>query len=149
MERYVVGTFQVKMPVKTKDVILPAEENRLAIFKARLEAWPKTNRWYPVLVRYVELLGARVDGLGGNAKDIPPSLGGYQGGKGGGRTVPRRSRGLTGKICEVLYDCFGDFKGFVLCSCEEEHRLPRLRTGDGRSRAQALPRAARARRHDR
>ncbi len=120
VERYVVGTFQVKIPVQTKDVILRPEENRLAIFKARLEAWPKTNRWYPVLVRYVELLGARVDGLGGNAAAIPPSLGGYPGG-GQGEPCRKDHEAFTGKVCEVIYDCFGDFQGFVLCSCEEKH----------------------------
>ena len=126
VERYVVGTFQVKIPVKTKDVILPAEENRLAIFKARLEAWPKANRWYPVLVRYVELIAARVDGLGGNAQAIPPSLNGYPGaGEPGheGHEGHEKHEVFTGKVCEVLYDCFGDFEGFVLSSCEEERRF--------------------------
>lgn len=31
--RYVIGTFQVKIPVSTADAILPDEENTLAIFK--------------------------------------------------------------------------------------------------------------------
>ena len=27
----------------------------------------------------------------------------------------------TGKVCEVLYDCFGDFEGFVLHDCQCSH----------------------------
>jgi hypothetical protein len=119
IERYVIGTFQVKIPVKTKEAMLPAEEDLLAIFKARLEAMPKTNRWYPVLVRYLELIGARVDGLGGKANAIPPSLNGYQGGK--GEPEHEGHEEFTGKVCEVLYDCFGDFEGFVVCSCTDKH----------------------------
>ena len=49
-ERYIVGSFQVKIPVSTREAMLPAEETTLAILKARLEAMPKTNRWYPVLL---------------------------------------------------------------------------------------------------
>ena len=26
-------------------------------------------------------------------------------------------REYTGKICEVSFDCFGEFEGFVLCDC--------------------------------
>ena len=75
-ERYVVGSFQVKIPVKTKEVMLPDEETTLAIFKARLAAMSPTDRWYPVLRQYIRLVSARVDGLGGDADDIAPSFDG-------------------------------------------------------------------------
>jgi hypothetical protein len=34
-------------------------------------------------------------------------------------------RGLefTGKVSEVIFDCFGDFVGFVLCTCSDDHRF--------------------------
>lgn len=73
--RYVIGTFQVKIPVSTAGALLPAEENTLAIFKWRLQAMSPTNRWYPVLQRYIGYVSARVEGLGGDPKTIPPSLG--------------------------------------------------------------------------
>jgi hypothetical protein len=62
----------VKIPVATKEVMLPAEETTLAIFKARLGVMSPTDRWYPVLQRYISLLSARVNGLGGDANAIPP-----------------------------------------------------------------------------
>jgi hypothetical protein len=74
--RYVVGTFQVRIPVTTREVMLPPEENTLAIMKWRLQAMSPTNRWYPVLQRYVGYVSARVAGLGGNPDAIPPSLAG-------------------------------------------------------------------------
>ena len=114
-ERYIVGSFQVKIPVSTSQAMLPAEETTLAILKARLDAMPTTNPWYPVLWRYVGLIAGRVDGLGGNANAIPPSLGGY-------RPIPlpceepraERRNEFTGKVISVIYDRFGDFAGFVL-----------------------------------
>ena len=122
-ERYVVGTFQIRVPVEGRHAILPAEENRLAIFKARLQALATTDRWYPVLARYIELLSERVDGLGGDPNVIPPSFGGYLPGAEPGRPEPPEGRVLSGKVCEVLFDCFGDFEGFILCTCEREHRI--------------------------
>ncbi len=115
-ERYIVGSFQVKIPVSTREAMLPAEETTLAILKARLEAMPTTNRWYLVLLRYIAQIAGRVDGLGGDANSIPPSLGGYRPG------IPQpgeQHAKFTGKICEVVFDCFGDFNGFVLEDCCE------------------------------
>ena len=40
-ERYIVGSFQVKIPVSTGSAMRPAEETTLAILKARLEGWPR------------------------------------------------------------------------------------------------------------
>jgi len=72
--RYVAGTFQVRIPVTTKDTILAPEENTLAIMKARLQAMSPANRWYPVLQRYILYISARVDGLGGDSSSIKPSF---------------------------------------------------------------------------
>ncbi len=113
-ERYIVGSFQVKIPVSTRSAMLPAEENTLAILKARLEALPKSNRWYPVLLRYIDQIAGRVDGLGGDPAAIPPNLLGYQPGR------PHHGfREFTGKVTEVMFDCSGDFTGFVLDDCCE------------------------------
>src|SRR5450432_518872 len=76
--RYVTGAFHVKIPVTTEDLLLGPEENTLAIMKARLAAMSPAYRWYPVLKRYIEYVSGRVDGSGGNATAIPPSLQGFQ-----------------------------------------------------------------------
>ena len=94
--------------------MLPAEETTLAILKARLEGMPNTNRWYPVLLRYIEQVSQRVNSLGGNASSVPPSLVGYLPGRHGVREDVAE---YAGKVCEVAFDCFGDFSGFVLEDC--------------------------------
>jgi hypothetical protein len=133
-ERYIVGSFQVKVPVSNRAAMLPAEETTLASLKARLEALPKTDRWYPVLLRYIDQIAGRVDGLGGDANAIPPSLGGYfpghhhpghppiPGHPPGRRPCEEDLKEFTGKVCEVLFDCSGEFVGFVLDDCCE-HRV--------------------------
>jgi hypothetical protein len=98
------------------------EENTLAVLKWRLEAMSPSNRWYPVLKRYIEYVAARVDGLGGNAAEIKPSLQGVP-----AKGIVRKEREYTGKIREVIYDCFGDFEGFVLATCCADDRLFRSR----------------------
>jgi hypothetical protein len=112
--RYVTGTFQVRIPVSTAEVILPAEANTLAIFKWRLQAMASTNRWYPVLERYVAMVSARVAGLGGDPDTIPPSLSGAPSTV---ETPGEHAIEYTGKVEEVIFDCFGAFEGFVLKTC--------------------------------
>jgi hypothetical protein len=113
--RYVTGTFQIKLPVTDEELMLPATEDMLAIFKWRLEVIPAADRWHPVLRRYVDYLSDKVDALGGRATDIPASP--------KGRPVKRRPHrrpdedediGYTGKVVGVSYDRFGDFEGFKL-----------------------------------
>jgi hypothetical protein len=73
-----------------------------------------------VLQRYVDYLSARVAGLGGNPDQIMPSPTGVP--------APRPARReFSGKVCEVIYDCFGDLEGFVLCTCDENKHLFRTR----------------------
>ena len=113
--RYVTGAFQVKIPVTTEDLLLGPEENTLAIMKARLAAMSPAYRWYPVLKRYIEYISGRVDGSGGNATAIPPSLQGCQP-KGHGKHERHHEPTCkhTGKIAGLIFDRFGDFEGFVL-----------------------------------
>jgi hypothetical protein len=71
--RYVVGTFQITIPVETEDRLIWPEENILAIFKWRLQQLSQSDRWYGVLQRYLEYVTARVEAFGGNPAAIPPS----------------------------------------------------------------------------
>ena len=148
--RFVTGAFQVKIPVATAKTILVPEENTLAILKWRLEHMAKTNRWYPVLERYIGYIAGRVDGLGGNASKIPPSLNGApvgivrkpepgHGEPGHGEPEPcHETVKFVGKVIEITYDCFGDFCGFVLGDCCELHELASRERGLGELIARAF-----------
>jgi hypothetical protein len=118
--RYVVGTFQVTIPVTTPEHLLLPEENTLAIMKWRLGRTIASNRWYPVLQRYIAYLTAKVDGLGGNAGSITPSPTGIP------PTVHpiQEEHEFTGKVTCLVYDRFGDFEGFCLMTEHgHEHRF--------------------------
>ncbi len=118
--RQVSGAFQVRIPVTTRAVMLPIEENTLAVLKWRLENMLPVYRWYPVLQRYTGLISGRVGGLGGDPGSIPPTLGGLPstgggGGKhGGGHPGTGPEHEYTGKIAGLVFDRFGDFEGFLL-----------------------------------
>lgn len=124
--RSIVGSFNVRIPVGTAEDILPGEENLLAVLKARLQVMAPSDRWYPVLKRYIGFVSGRVDGLGGSASSIPPSFGGAPippappaGGKGGDVNCH------TGRVCGIIFDKSGDFDGFVLDV--EQHHIQRIR----------------------
>jgi len=127
--RYVTGTFQVQIPVGRDAALLPAEETTLAILKWRLEQLSPVSRWYPVMQKYVSYVAARVNGFGGNAGAVPPSLQGYKPppvavGKCCAKTVS-----YTGRVIEVLYGCFGLFEGFVLETCCERQAIASCEEG--------------------
>jgi Pro-kumamolisin, activation domain len=135
--RQVVGTFAVRIPVTTAAVMRPVEENTLAIMKWRLQQMDPTNRWLPVLQRYIGLLEGRVRGVHGDPGKIPPSEWGIWGeprpsepGHGPGRhPQPRPGRDHrrwtehTGKIEGLVFDRFGDFEGLLLRSEDGEERF--------------------------
>jgi hypothetical protein len=128
--RYATGAFQVKIPVMTEDSLLGPEENTLAILKARLAAMSPAYRWYPVMERYIDYVSARVDGSGGDANSVRPSLQGVPP-KRRHRERPHRHpervherlSGHTGKISGLIFDRFGDFDGFLLDTEDGELRF--------------------------
>lgn len=121
--RYTVGTFQVKIPVAQGATLLPAAENTYSIMKWRLDLLSPTDRWYPVLQRYVDYLVARVTAFGGDPSAIIPSPTGVphpHPGPGGESDTQE----CTGKIEGLVYDRFGDFEGFLLRTEHgHEHRF--------------------------
>lgn len=126
--RRVLGTFQINIPVSTKELLLPREEQRLSIFRWIGDAMPKQRRWYPVFQRYLQLIAERVTALGGDPAKILPSPTGD-----GGRTPqPHRPKGdhdhdgrvaCTGKVDGLIFDRFGDFEGFLLETEEGERKF--------------------------
>ena len=125
--RYITGAFQVKIPVTGEDVLLGPEENTLAILKARLDAMAPKYRWYPVLKRYIEYVAGRVDGAGGNAGAIQPSLTGVPHRHHEPEPEPEhrreREHARTGKVSGLIFDRFGDFEGFLLDGGDREIRF--------------------------
>jgi hypothetical protein len=55
---YITGAFQLNIPIQADADILPFDMNTLAIFKWRPSRMPLTNRWYPVMKRFIEILSA-------------------------------------------------------------------------------------------
>jgi len=119
--RRVLGTFQVNIPVSTKEILLPREEQRLSIFRWMAEAMPKQRRWYPVFQRYLEGIADKVQALGGDPTKILPSPTGE--GRVKGPAHEERHEPLTGKVTGLLFDRFGDFEGFILETEYKEHKL--------------------------
>ncbi len=131
--RYVTGAFQVKIPVSKAPAILPQERDTLAIFKWRLLQTSPTSRWYPVLQRYVDLVAARVGGLGGDPGAIAPSPDGAP-----QPTHEKPSRTTTGMVLEVRYDCAGHIDAFVLGGCCERAEFRASEPGLSRILLQAM-----------
>lgn len=87
----------------------------LSILKWRLSFLPSSNRWRPVLHRYTSYVSGRVNGMGGNAANIPPSASGYPlHTQKPGHEIFHHEHGYTGKVSGLIYDRFGDFEGFLL-----------------------------------
>ncbi len=126
--RKVLGTFQVNIPVSTKELILPREEQRLSIFRWIGEAMPPQRRWYPVFQRYLQLIGEKVGAMGGDPAKILPSPTGE-----GKQKPPHHEEEcrlhFTGKISNLVFDRFGDFEAFLL-DTEDGEREFRSRERD-------------------
>jgi hypothetical protein len=117
--RVVTGAFLVTIPVSVEAAMLPEDENTLAVMKWRLQQISPVYRWYPVVQRYIEYLSARINASGGNAGSIAPSPNGtpIKGKTHRPPFGPRRCNECTGKVAEVIFDCFGDFEGFIMACC--------------------------------
>jgi len=136
--RYVVGSFQINIPVSTKELLIDNEERALSILKWKLSKMATSNRWYKVILRYIEELYGKIEGMGGNPGKVGPSKGGgiihlpgdtgTGAGTGAGGTGKLPGAVLafmkhTGKVAGLIYNHFGDFEGFVLEDMEAEERV--------------------------
>jgi len=105
-ERYsrrVTGVFQLNIPIESASTLRYSEERALAFFRWLLSTLKPTNRWYPVMQRYVGDVALRVDGFGGNAGLIEPSSTGIVPGHDAGGTTG--SAGSHSANCALI--CLG------------------------------------------
>ena len=71
--RRILGTFQITIPVRTKEDMLEPEERLLSNLRWIERAIPENNRWFSVFNRYVKQIASRVDALGGVSKKVVAS----------------------------------------------------------------------------
>jgi hypothetical protein len=108
------GGFQLNVTIQSpKSLLIPAERS-LAFFRWILSTRAPSDRWYPVLQRYVGELEVRVKTLGGNLENILPSPIGALPGEPQDVNNALEGREWTGKIEKLVYDRFGDFESFLL-----------------------------------
>jgi hypothetical protein len=117
----VLGAFQLTMPVHARETLLRKEERILSVMLWIAEAIPSDSRWHPVFQRYLQEIAGRVTVFGGDPGQIQPSPTGD--GKKPPCPAPEDERAVTGKICALIFDHFGDFAGFVLETEHGEHRF--------------------------
>jgi len=113
--RRVLGSFQLSIPVQTREALLGPEERLLSVLRWIAKGIPHSNRWHPVFRRYLQQIAGRVSGLGGDPNKILPS----PSGDGGTHPQPSDKRPeerlcFTGKVAGLIFDRFGDFAGFLL-----------------------------------
>jgi hypothetical protein len=121
VRRKVLGAFQFSIPIERPGALLVREERSFAFFRWVLSTLSATNRWRPVMERYLCESAGRIDGWGGNSGAIPASPTGSlpTGPKPPAKGTPPPPTSThhdewTGKIRVLVYDRFGDFEGFRL-----------------------------------
>jgi len=119
--RKIVGSYQISIPVLSESILLVPEERLLSVLRWILKAIPSSDRWFKVFTRYVDQVADRVKALGGDPDLIQPSPSGeWQGPK-------ELELCVTGKVCEVIYDCFGEFEGFIIKNCKNNRNILKSR----------------------
>lgn len=104
--RETIGAFQLGVPVSTKGEMLLYHMQLLSVMRWRTAHLPRQSRWRETMLHYLDLLGAKVQALGGDPFAVPatpdgalPQLPG-KGGDGGDGNAPRS--GGIGQAIDVL-----------------------------------------------
>jgi len=124
--RKVLGAFRVAVAVKIGEPLLSKAVRNLAVLKFILQAISPSDSWHPVFVRWIRQLGDQIRDLGVDPDSIPPSADdpGIP-----GRPDAGKVDCMTGKVSEVIFDCFGDFEGFVIETCDGCRRFASRKKG--------------------
>lgn len=124
--RKILGAFRMTVAVKMGDELLPKAVRHLALLRYIALAIPAGDHWYPVFARYIKQLAGQVDALGYDADSVKPSA--DDAGMPGDRPHSQE-RCYTGKVHEIVYDCFGSFVGFSLRTCSQRHWIDTCERG--------------------
>jgi hypothetical protein len=124
--RRVLGAFRLAVVVSSGRPLLEKLVRNLAVLRYIFQAIPTTDSWHPVFARYIAQLSGQVAGLGVDPDRVPASADdpGLPGEPGLGETEC-----LTGRVCEVIFDCFGHLEGFVLDTCSGSHLIKTTEVG--------------------
>lgn len=115
----VTGSFQWTIPVEAEADLLGEEVRKLAIMRHIFKAIPTEDVWHPIWLRFMGQVEDRVRAFGGDPDSVQPSPSGGEEPK-KPEPAPGIVETIEGKISRILYDCFGDFEGFVLETCSAE-----------------------------
>jgi Galactose oxidase-like, Early set domain len=118
VHRRITGSFQWTIPVEAEADLLDEEIRKLAVMRHIFKAIPKQDVWYPIWLRFVGQVEDRVRAFGGDPDSVQPSP---SGGETPTAPAPDGAGKVEGKVSRILYDCFGDFEGFVVETCSGEH----------------------------
>jgi murein tripeptide amidase MpaA len=127
--RRVLGAFRMTVVVKLGDPLVEKVIRNLAVLRFIQQAIPANDSWSPVFVRYIGQFSDKLSGLGIDPILIGPSQ--DDPGVPGRHHKPKKEDCFTGKVSEVIFDCFGDFAGFVLDTCETSHHFRSTERGIG------------------
>ena len=133
----VIGSCEFRISVSAAALIVDNEIRDLSVLKHVLTTIPPSNRWYPLMQRYVHHIAVKVDALGGDSKTVhgnpdgsgrPYVPGGTPGPDCGdmpGGVSPDATGmvAFTGLVSEMIYDCRGRFVGFELEACGATRRF--------------------------
>jgi murein tripeptide amidase MpaA len=124
--RRVLGAFRMTVVVTVGEPLVEKVVRNLAVLRFIQQAIPATDSWSPVFARYIDQFSDKLSGLG-----IDPCLIGPSQDDPGvpGRLHKPKAEAFTGKVSKVFFDCFGDFAGFVLTSCETSRHFKTTEKG--------------------
>lgn len=111
--RRILGSVEIDIPVSKAALLLDREQQVYSIMQHIGTTIPSTNRWHPIFLRYLDFLGARVDGLGGDAGSIHPNP------DGSGQPVPSKPERPShddgdGRLGELMRACCRKVTGSML-----------------------------------
>jgi hypothetical protein len=102
--RYVLGSFQLTIPVQSRRELLGPELRLLSVLRWIQRSIPGGDRWFKVFGRYVELVAGRVDGFGGDSTAVAASPSGAWEGASASRCsrLAIAAGGLVGLVVVLL-----------------------------------------------